>query len=611
MKRESIEKLMPIGITILMIGALISNFLMINPVEASLKSFKSYDELEEFVKSRLEAHRNRYDFIEDVYSVNDVRTFSKSLTPDYSITNVQVAGVDEADIVKTDGNYIYLISKGKVYIIKANPLEIASEMTIDGNPIGLFVNRDRLVIFKYEERLFKYHQESLKMVLPKPWSRGISIEVYDISSINNPTLVKKVYLNGDYIDSRMIEDCVYVVASQPMFELLSEKVIHPSIVFNDYTEKIPPTKIYYSNETAIPSCYTVVIAMNIFNDEMPECKAILTGYASCIYVSSSNIYITMPKWRIESTEIHRVGISGSKIAVEASGEVPGRVLNQFSMDEHKGYFRIATTTGRFTRFLGGSDNISNNVYVLDVENLKIVGKIEDLAPGESIYSARFMGDKCYLVTFKKIDPLFTIDLSNPKAPRVLGELKISGYSNYLHPYDENHLIGIGKEAIPADEGDFAWHQGVKISLFDVSNITNPREVDSIVIGDRGSDSLVLRDHHAFLLDKKRNLLVIPILEAKIFPERYAGSVPPWAYGECVFQGVYVFHVSSEDGIDIKGKITHVEDQALLRSGSHFEIKRSLIIGDVLYTISDGKVKANSLINLLEICEIKLSNTTTP
>ncbi len=222
-----------------------------------------------------------------------------------------------------------------------------------------------------------------------------------------------------------------------------------------------------------------------------------------------------------------------------------------------------------------------------------------------------MGERCYLVTFKKVDPLFTIDVSNPEEPKVLGKLKIPGYSDYLHPYDAGHLIGIGKETVEAKEGDFAWYQGLKISLFDVNDVSNPKEVDKLVIGDRGTESPVLRDHHALLFDKRRNLLVIPVLEAKIFPEKYPQGVPSSTHGEYIFQGVYILQITPEDGIRVEGNVTHIEDpQVFLKSGyylhSAYEIKRSLYIDDVLYTISDGRIKANSLTDLSEISTAKLA-----
>jgi inhibitor of cysteine peptidase len=278
-------------------------------------------------------------------------------------------------------------------------------------------------------------------------------------------------------------------------------------------------------------------------------------------------------------------------------------LNQFSMDEYQGYFRIATTTGWMEQ---------NNVYVLD-SDLKVVGKLEGLAPGEKIYSARFMGNRAYLVTFKKIDPLFVVDLKDPENPIVLGELKIPGFSDYLHPYDENHIISVGKNAV--DEGSFAWYQGVKIALFDVSDPGNPVEISEYSIGDRGTDSYVLSDHKAFLFSISKNLLVIPISLAKIDESKYPEGVPPNAYGDFVWQGAYVFNVSLENGFVFKGGITHMENNVDYYSYSPYSayypystdylVKRSLYIGDVLYTISDKLIKMNNLDDLSQINEVAL------
>jgi len=288
----------------------------------------------------------------------------------------------------------------------------------------------------------------------------------------------------------------------------------------------------------------------------------------------------------------------------ASGEIPGMVLNQFAMDEYDGYFRVATTVH--------GEKALNNVYVLNMA-LNITGSLTDLALGETIYSARFMGERCYLVTFRNIDPLFVIDLSNPTNPRLLGELKITGYSSYLHPYDENHIIGIGKETV-AEQEDFAWYQGVKISLFDVSDVSNPREISKYEIGDRGTDSPVLWDHKAFLFDKERNLLVMPVLEAKINATQYPEGVPSWAYGQPVWQGAYVFDISVDNGLQLKGKITHVEnitdpEQGYYYYYSPFAVERSLYIDNVLYTISQAKIKMNDLGTLEYINEVELPYST--
>lgn len=589
-----------------------------------LRSFNSYEEIESFVKIKIgEAYFRTYWF----YSMPDARfEFSPSTVfgvPfsiakegfDYSTTNIQVSGVDEADIIKTDGRYIYKVSENTVTIVEAYPpgnMRRVSKIEVSGYPIGLFVNTNRLIIIKHEEPPFKEDDSSYY------WPWGTMLEVYDVSNISNPKLIRRIFIEGNYVSSRMIGSYVYIVTTKPFIMILEQdfEIPIPKIVVDNVTSSIPPEKIFYSNDVENPESYTIITAIDLYAEEEGlECRAVLTGYSTNMYVSLNNIYVVMPKgiwiWSSEeSTEIHRIRINGLQIEFEASGKVPGRVLNQFSMDEYEGYFRIATTTGHVARFLSEASS-ANHVYVLDSETLEILGRLEDLAPGEEIYSARFMGSRCYLVTFKKVDPLFTIDLSNPAEPKVLGKLKIPGYSDYLHPYDENHLIGIGKETVEAEEGDFAWYQGLKISLFDVSDVSSPREVGKIIIGDRGTDSPVLRDHHAFLFDRRRSLLVIPILEAKIFREKYSGGIPPNTYGEYVFQGAYVFNISPEEGISLRGRITHLENsEDLEKSGyyftSEYEVVRSLYIGDVLYTVSNGKIKANSITDLSEIAEIKPS-----
>jgi len=317
------------------------------------------------------------------------------------------------------------------------------------------------------------------------------------------------------------------------------------------------------------------------------------------------MYITYSTYSngIQGTKVHRISIDEGEIEYQASGAVPGYVLNQFSMDEFNGYFRIATTEGQVWTTKGTVSQ--NNVYVLDME-LDTIGMLENLAPGETIYSARFMGNRCYLVTFKKIDPLFVIDLSTPANPQVLGQLKITGYSDYLHPYDENHIIGIGKETTEA--GTFAWYQGVKISLFDVTDVAVPKEIVKYEIGDRGTDSPILNDHKAFLFDRERNLLVIPVTVAEVNPAQYPGGIPDWAHGEFVWDGAYVFNISLE-GLELKGTITHITNPDTLKTGyyqSPYSIQRSLYIDNVLYTISELKIKMNSLTDLSEIGEINLN-----
>jgi uncharacterized secreted protein with C-terminal beta-propeller domain len=322
---------------------------------------------------------------------------------------------------------------------------------------------------------------------------------------------------------------------------------------------------------------------------------IMMGGASTMYVSSDNMYVTYPTW-IEGqyTAIYRVSINGGSLVFEAKGSVPGYVLNQYSMDEHSEYFRVATNWNGGTQM--------NNVYVLNM-SLAVVGRLENLAKNEDLHSVRFMGDKVYLVTFQKIDPLFVIDLSQPTNPQVLGELKIPGYSDYLHPYDEAHLIGVGKETVEAEEGDFAWYQGLKLSLFDVSNVNDPMQLAKYVIGDRGTDSAVLSDPKAFLFDKPKDLLVIPVNLFDIDETKYPPG--PSTYGTFVWQGAYVFDLTPTDGFVLRGNITHIANLDDLYNGDNW-VNRALYIGNTLYTISNAKVKLSSLEDLALIAEVDLS-----
>ncbi len=556
-------------------------------LSSSLRRFSSYEELRSFVESSSQVrpyYLGRTGQTQDVLSAGAWE--SAPAVPSYSTTNIQVEGVDEADVVKTDGEYIYVVSGKKVVIVRAYPAdeaEVLSRIDLNGTVWGMFINGDKLVLFVETTRIF--------------------IKVYDVSDRKSPIVKRNFSMDGYYFNSRMIGNYVYAVINRGAY-LNGDDVVLPRFYSDNRVEKIDATQIYYSDVPDYSYTFTTIVAINVQDDEQkPTHKTFLLGTAHGMYVSLNNIYITFPE--VERTLIYRVHIEGSEIETATSGEVPGHVLNQFSMDEHEGYFRIATTTGQVWSSEAPS---RNNVYVLDMD-LDVVGKLEDLAPGETIYSARFMGERCYLVTFKKVDPLFVIDLENPYSPQVLGYLKITGYSDYLHPYDENHIMGIGKETEAAEEGNFAWYQGVKISLFDISDVSHPVEIHKYEIGDRGTDSPLLRDHKALLFDRPKNLLVIPVLVAEIDEAKYPSGVPPNAYGDHVWQGAYVFDISLDELV-LKGRITHLEnDTELMKSGYYFSspysVKRSLYIEKVLYTISDRKIKMNSLESLEEINEIEL------
>lgn len=595
---------------------------------SQISQFTSYDELRDFVGTKAEYKQffwtfSRGDSVLGAGSAEnaDSAPAAAPAVSGHSTTNIQVAGVDEADIVKTDGDYIYLASGNKTIVVQAKPPEqarVLSEIELEGRVIGIFINGDRLVVLEEETPYYAYYDtgwdSSEKFYMPYI-SPKVYVKVYDVSDRENPQLRRELSTNGQYVSSRMIGDYAYVVVNEPVYER-DDEINLPKIGSGDNETEIPATDIYYADVADYYYMYTTIIAINTQNDgQEPTSETILLGASSNLYVSADNVYLTFPVWggdviepwgirsSDERTSIHRIRIEGGEMEYVTSGEIPGMVLNQFSMDEYDGYFRVATTVH--------GEKALNNVYVLNMA-LNITGSLTDLAPGETIYSARFMGERCYLVTFRNIDPLFVIDLSNPTNPRVLGELKITGYSSYLHPYDETHIIGIGKETV-AEREDFAWYQGVKISLFDVSDVSNPREISKYEIGDRGTDSPVLWDHKAFLFDKERNLLVMPVLEAKVDESLYPGEVRPDAYGGPVWQGAYVFDISIDNGLQLRGKITHVENITDPEQGyyyySPFAVERSLYIDNVLYTISQARIMMNSLENLDYINEVELPHPT--
>ncbi|NWF87296.1 beta-propeller domain-containing protein [Candidatus Bathyarchaeota archaeon] len=495
--------------------------------------------------------------------------------PTYSTTNIQVSGVDEADIVKTDGKYLYVMSGTNVFILKAYPseeAEIVSKIAFnDTNLVGIFVSgsSNRLAVLgsKYKFPEFYFRQFAGSVIVDVK----TFLNVYDISNKSAPSFLTNFTITGSYFSSRMIGDYVYFVVSQPAYIIL-ETVILPKIITNDGIKEIPASEVFYSEASDNYFMYTTVVAMNIATAEEPAYKTLMLGGTSSMYVSPNNIYITFPE-PYEKTAVYRIRIENSTISPEAKGKVPGRELNQFSMDEYGDHFRIATTT----RINWAA--ASNNLYILNM-NLSILGKLENIAPNENLDSARFIGNRCYLSTSViRIDPFFVIDVENATKPKILGYLKIPGFMRYLHPYDENHIIGVGRDE----------NNSVKISIFDVTNVSAPIEIDMYSVPGDWSDSTVLTDHKAFLFEKSRDLLAIPV--SAYYWDKY------WQW-----QGLYVFNITLSNGIVLRGNVTHLEDTAYYWN---CQVKRALYIDNVLYTVSDIKVKLNRLEDLAFIKEILL------
>jgi uncharacterized secreted protein with C-terminal beta-propeller domain len=675
-----------------------------------LNKFSSYEELKNYVKSNTESYRGYGGTFGAVTSMaapamaqaTGAAKAAESAAPaltnggagEYSQTNIQVQGVDEPDIVKNDGKYIYAVSGKKVVIVDAYPAEsakILSQIELNGTAQEIFVNKDKLIIFEYEDY---YQSGPLTEPIASPIYSGSKafVKIYDVTDRASPVLKRNITVDGSYFDSRMIGDYAYVIVNEPVYYSETTPIPLPVIQSNGIAKTTAASDIYYFDYPDYSYQFTNILGINTQNDgEDFTSKTFLMGYSQNLYVSQNNIYSVYAKQvsqydfydkiideviipsvpfeqqqkinnikntneskyekmqeiskvfqdyvgslnpeeaarvmndtqqkmekvqieiskEMEKTVIHKISVDNGDIEYKASGNVPGHVLNQFSMDENNNYFRIATTV---SGYVANKDTSTNNMYVLD-ENLNIVGRLEDVATGESIYAVRFIGNRAYMVTFRHIDPLFVIDLSNPTNPTVLGQLKIPGYSDYLHPYDETHIIGLGKEVDASIDAEkvhtegavyYTAIQGVKISIFDVSDVQNPIEMYKEVIGDRGTESLATSDHKAFLFDKQKELLVIPITVAQLKPGQSKSE-----QGDFVFQGAYVYKINLQDGLVLKGKITHLEnDSDLVKSGyyyygSPYDIKRSLYMNNVLYTLSGKMIKMNNLDSMSEINKIQL------
>ena len=516
---------------------------------------------------------------------------------DFSGTNNQVAGVDEPDIVKTDGTYLYVARAGEVVIVRAHPADRAAVVARIPRATGMY---DAAELFVHRGRLFVIGTEYAASDPQAPYSgtQQTLVRAYSVLNPALPALVQETRLPGRYVGARLLGDQVYVLAAT-WISLNSERnalaAPLPSVTRSGQSSLIHASDIGYLQGDDVGRTLLTILATHVRDTAAWTYDVLLVRSPEDLYMSAANLYVRGSRYDsynlgVEGgrgtygTSLHRFAVDGGAVRYRASGFVPGHVLNQFAMDEYQDHLRVAT-----------SDSRSTAVYVLDL-GMAVVGAVEGIAPGESMHSARFAGDRAYLVTFKKIDPFFVLDVSDPRAPQILGELKIPGYSDYLHPYDEDFIIGLGKDT--HDMGSFAWFQGIKLSLFDVRDMSNPREVASYVVGDRGTNSEALFDHHAFLFSRQRNLLVLPINLAEV-PD---GSAPN-TYGQVSWVGAYVFYVDST-GFTLRGGVEHdMPDSEYSRYGGG--VRRSLYIEDNLYTVSDHLVKVNALDTLAELKAVPL------
>lgn len=583
---------------------------------------------------------------------------------DFSQTNVQVEGVDEADIIKNDGKYIYLIKGQTVRIIEAYPgenLKELSTITLDDSyfmPQEMYTDADQMVIIgnTHEKQSFERPTPGPMVkdfFIPEPifGSNRTKIVVVNISNRESPVIQRTLEIEGNYTSSRKIGKNVYFVLNQfiPYYRILEKQtadVIIPKYKDSREGDEKPIARCMdiLTFPDSEERSYLIVAGLNIADPNAKLNRKVLIGASQNVYASPENLYVAAVNFSrarspiIEEpgigapqvfrapfpigetgTTVYRFKLSNDEIEYQNQGRVPGTILNQFSMDESGGNFRIATErqlqTAPYT-----SDN---NLFILNRDSMEISGKVTGIAPGEHIKSVRFMGKRAYMVTFKNVDPLFVIDVEDPTNPKILGKLKIPGYSEYLHPYDDTHLIGFGREvdeSIDADKvhSDNAVYYtallGMKLSLFDVSDVENPKEMFKEVIGYRGTTSELLTNHKALLFNRSKNLLAFPVTITQMVNEDPVTEFIDQASTpiETTFQGGIVYTVDLEKGFQLRGKVTHYEDDTAFKAaGEYFygnpglNVQRLLYIGENLYAVSPDVVSAYTLSTVTPIKKIDI------
>lgn len=408
----------------------------------------------------------------------------------HSSTYLQVNEVDEADIVKTDGKYIYYVTdREEVVIIAANKGKTRQIARIGSSGIenyihDIYLKGDTLVTIG---RTYSGDEGSTAIV------------TYDISDRSRPEMIREFRQSGEIVSSRMVGSCVYLVTTE--YVRSSGSIIPKCTVGTDYTD-IPARDIRCMPEPQSPS-YVILSSVDIASGETVNSKTCAVfGATDSIYCNDHNLYTASSEYNPGKnswyTRISRASIDGLKISFNATATVRGNILNQFSMDEYKGYFRIATTSQR-----DGMD--VNNLFVLD-EKLRVTGEISGFARNESIKSVRFMGDTAYVITYRAIDPLFVIDLSRADDPRILGEVKIDGFSSLLVPIGRNKLLGIGYATGDNGYGG-EYAAGLKLALFDISDPAEPKVIDSKEF--ENMDSPAQNTHLALTVNYEKGYYAIP------------------------------------------------------------------------------------------------------
>lgn len=491
---------------------------------------------------------------------------SAAVSGDYSQTNVRQEGVDEGDVVKTDGTYLYVLEDNghEIGIVNTRNQNLEKVAAID-------VGEDCYI---YE---FYLAQKKLVAVCSRngvafdgidPLANGsLNLEAtlavtYDIQDPQNPVEEGRVSQSGNYNSSRMSDGYLYLFSEYYMWGDMDQN--EPRSYVPLINGDIIKESSIYLPQISKAYMYEVITSIDPDDpDEVKDSKAIFSKGGQ-IYVSNENIYFYETEWGYNDncvTTIRKVAYKDGELTAKAQGQFGGYLNDSFSIDEYEGNLRVVTTEGD-----------TNSVYVLDKE-LEIIGSIEDLAEDERVYSARFMGDTGYFVTFRETDPLFSVDLSNPKKPKILGALKIPGFSEYLHFYGEDKLLGIGMNV---DEETMTT-DGVKLSMFDISDKADVKEEDTYILKNVYSTD-VSYDYKAVLVDQSRNIIGFA---------GYAGGG----------QNYYLFEYDEDNGFNC-----NMEEEI---NGNGGRSARGVYIGDILYVVQGNIIEAYSLKDYIKVDDLIL------
>lgn len=606
-------------------------------------SFTSYDELKAYLEENLENESRYYSSgwfgAEEDVVMNEsmdgavATTMAPTATDDdreYSETNNQVDGVEEADKILTDGYKIYIVSGSKFFIVDADTLNIDYSREMENGYMGeMYLYEGRVVllnyVYNYYEDVCTYYDyywdyetetgssddeetteyvegdEDISTVEPLTeiytyecyrYTYGTEIIVLDVQDTENVEVVREVYLDSSYlVESRMINENIYLVLNNYMYNYGWEEdnfiPEYRDSAVSDELRQLPASSIYFMPDDGESYSYLILVSFDVTANEEANIKAYL-GSSYQMYMSQNNLYSVVYKWNYNEeleryehfTFVLRFEIEEGELSFKALGEIEGSPLNQFSMDEYDGVFRIATTGWSW------DDNsewqIDNFIFCLDATTDEEMTQISVLGglgkPGERIYSARFSGETAYVVTFETIDPLYKIDLSDPANPEIVGQLEEEGVSDYLHEINDTLMIGIGRQAETNDE--WTRFTGVKVALYDISG-DDPVNLDTFLVEGEYSFTNVAYDHKAFLeftpTGADFTYIGIPVYE---YYEDY------WGYS----QSLYLFKVYHTGTIELEARLTHMveEEEGYYR---YFDsIERAVIIENHIYTVSYSGIR---------------------